>query len=274
MIYEGLSWHIAMASPFFDELRKQASSFLKEKIRSARLALTDVTPAQLLTEEATNGGPWASDAMTMNRISRAAFEVDDYWRIVDVLHRRLTKFERRKWREAYKAVIVLEHLLTHGPESASEEFQQDRDTMEEMSKFQYVDEKGFNWGLSVKNKTERVLKLLEKGPLLKQERARARQISRGIQGFGSFNLSSFSIQANQETSSTFDRINSTYEGNAQRKEEMNPESDIENKRLITDVELKNGDETEEGNEALMFEKEVHPFSRLEQESVSLLLMTQ
>lgn len=57
---------------------------------------------------------------------------------------------------------------------------------------------------------------------------------------------------------------------------------IENKRLRADVELKNGgNETEEGNEVLMFEKEVierlkedHPFTRLEQESVSLLWMTQ
>ncbi|CAA0827077.1 ENTH/VHS family protein [Striga hermonthica] len=44
----------------------------------------------------------------------------------------------------------------------------------------------FNWGLNVRKKCERVLKLLEKGPLLKEEREKARKISRGIQGFGSF----------------------------------------------------------------------------------------
>lgn len=37
----------AMGTPFFDELKKQASYFLKEKVRAARLALTDVTPAEL-----------------------------------------------------------------------------------------------------------------------------------------------------------------------------------------------------------------------------------
>jgi epsin len=36
------------SSPFsFHELRRQASSYLTDKIRSARLALTDVTPTQL-----------------------------------------------------------------------------------------------------------------------------------------------------------------------------------------------------------------------------------
>ena len=37
----------AMDAPFFHELRRQASSYLTGKIRSARLALTDVTPTQL-----------------------------------------------------------------------------------------------------------------------------------------------------------------------------------------------------------------------------------
>lgn len=36
-----------MVVPLFVELKKQASFFLREKIRIARLALTDVTPTQL-----------------------------------------------------------------------------------------------------------------------------------------------------------------------------------------------------------------------------------
>ncbi|RRT64003.1 hypothetical protein B296_00039149 [Ensete ventricosum] len=47
----------------------------------------------------------------------------------------------------------------------------------------------FDWGVAAREKTVRVLKLLEKGPHLKEERERARKISHGIQGFGSFNLS-------------------------------------------------------------------------------------
>ncbi|KAJ0458445.1 putative ENTH domain-containing protein [Helianthus annuus] len=68
-----------MGSPSFHELKKQASFFFKEKIKTARLALTDVTPAELLTEEATDEDAWPPDTRTMGLISRAAFEVDDYW---------------------------------------------------------------------------------------------------------------------------------------------------------------------------------------------------
>ncbi|KAJ6900371.1 Epsin domain [Populus alba x Populus x berolinensis] len=63
-----------MGSPLLHEFKRQASSFLKEKIKTARLALTDVTPTE--------------DRRTMGVISRAAFEVDDYWIIVDILHKR------------------------------------------------------------------------------------------------------------------------------------------------------------------------------------------
>lgn len=195
----------------FHEFRKQASFFFKEKIKTARLALTDVTPAELLTEEATNGNTWAPDTRTLGSISRAAFEVDDYWRIVAILHRRFSKFERRSWRVSYNSLAVLEHLLTHGPESVSKEFQIDKDVIGEMGSFQLIDEKGFNWGLAVRKKSDRILKLLEKASLLKEERDRARKLTRGIQGFGSFcQRSSAQGFLRESSQGTFDRCNSQF----------------------------------------------------------------
>ncbi|GJZ12683.1 ENTH/VHS-like protein [Tanacetum coccineum] len=140
-----------------------------------------------LVEEATNGNPWAPDARALKLISKAAFEIDDYWRIVNVLHNRLVRFDAHNWRIPYKAVVVLEHLLTHGPESVAEEFQTHKNVFQEMTNFQYIDEKGFNWGLNVRMKSERILKFLNEVNVLKEERAKARKLSRGIQGFGSFN---------------------------------------------------------------------------------------
>lgn len=56
------------------------------------------------------------------------------------------------------------------------------------------------------------MKLLEKGPLLKEERDRARKLSRGIQGFGSFTQRSSSSQKIlRETSvETYGRCNSQF----------------------------------------------------------------
>ncbi|KAF8397506.1 hypothetical protein HHK36_016423 [Tetracentron sinense] len=205
-----------MANPFYHEFKKQVSFFLKEKIKTARLALTDVTPAELLAEEATDGDLLVPETRTMGLISRAAFEVDDFWRIVEILHKRLLRFDRTNWRVSYKALILLEYLLTHGPRSVAEEFHEiDRNVIQKMRSFQYVDNEGsvhflllvtvlpsdlftrtefflcrFNWGHAVKKKSERIMNLLEDEQLLKEERDRARKVTRGIEGFGRLHSSS------------------------------------------------------------------------------------
>ncbi|XP_078445332.1 uncharacterized protein LOC144714457 [Wolffia australiana] len=173
-----------VVAPLLGELKKQASVFLRNKIRIARLALTDVTPIQLLTEEVTKGKPAPPDARTMAIISRAAFEIEDYWRIVDILHTRLGRSGSAQWREAYNSLILLEHLLTHGPASIAEEFQSDSTAIARLQSLKLIDERGFDWGMAAKNKSQRVLRLLQRGPLLREERDRARKLSRGIQGFG------------------------------------------------------------------------------------------
>ncbi|KAG9445134.1 hypothetical protein H6P81_016474 [Aristolochia fimbriata] len=256
------SYGTSATTPFFHEFKKQASFFLKEKIKSARLALTDVTPAELLTEEATNGNPWAPDTRTMGLISRAAFEIDDYERIVEILHKRLSKFDKKHWRECYKAVVLLEHLLTHGPESIAAEFQSDGDVIRQMGSFQYMDERGFNWGLTVRKKSERVLQLLEKSQLLKEERARARKLTRGIQGFGSFTHrpssssmnygSFFKDQSNGGVS--YGRSNSYYSEYHDR-EEVNMESQQSNQSDSNPTNYRDADQRNHRLTSLVSENE-------------------
>ncbi|KAI7732084.1 hypothetical protein M8C21_031363 [Ambrosia artemisiifolia] len=231
-----------IGSSSFHQFKKQASFFFKEKIKTARLALTDVTPAQLLVEESTNDNPWAPDARTLKMISKAAFEIDDYWRIVNVLHNRLGRFDAKNWRIPYKAVVVLEYLLTHGPESVAEEFQTHKDVIQEMTSFQYIDDKGFNWGLNVRTKSERILKFLNDSSMLKEERARARKLSRGIEGFGSFNhrnASETSVEQ-QLFVEKFKRSNSQFiEHQNLQKNQILPIIQDENFKSKNLVELKN-----------------------------------
>eukprot|EP00256_Glycine_max_P027346 XP_003552701.2 clathrin interactor 1 [Glycine max] len=204
---------VNMSSPLIHEIKGQAFRFLKEKIKTARLALTDVTPVQLMTEEATNENPWPPDTRSTSIIARAAFEVDEYERIIEILHHRLLKFDKGYWRASYKALILLEHLLTHGPKRVSEEFQCDIDVIEEIGQFQFIDEKGFNWGLRVRKLSERILKLLRNKDFFTEERARARNLSHAIKGFGSFNQRSSAIdeRLSDLPSKIYGRCNSYYD---------------------------------------------------------------
>jgi len=47
-----------------------------------------VSVSQRMTEEATNENPWPPDTRSTSVISRAAFEVDEYERIMEILHHR------------------------------------------------------------------------------------------------------------------------------------------------------------------------------------------
>ena len=65
-----------------------------------------------MTEEATNGDASPPNVKTMGLIAR-------------------------------QALLLLEHLLTHGPWSVAAEFQKDRDAIARMATFQHIDEKGY-----------------------------------------------------------------------------------------------------------------------------------
>ncbi|KAG8481023.1 hypothetical protein CXB51_025790 [Gossypium anomalum] len=95
-----------------------------------------------LAEEATNNDPWGPDARTMTKISEASFNMNDYWRIVYVLHKRLDHIDWRHWRQSYKTLTLLEFLLTHGPTTVAEEFLCDSEVIEELGTFTHVDENG------------------------------------------------------------------------------------------------------------------------------------
>ncbi|CAL1396315.1 unnamed protein product [Linum trigynum] len=180
-----------MGSLFLNQMKKQACSFLQEKYKTARLALTDITPIELLTEEATNNEPWGPDAKTMTQIAVASFGVDAYWRIIDILHKRLDTVDWKQWRQSYKTLVLLEFLMTHGPEELAYEFQNDIDIIEELGTFQFIDDKGFDWGANMHKRSESILSLLRGGgTALRAARLKALKISKEIQGFGSSTPSS------------------------------------------------------------------------------------
>ncbi|XP_010475675.1 PREDICTED: clathrin interactor 1-like [Camelina sativa] len=174
-----------MQNPVFHELKKQASFFIKEKIKTARLAVTDVTAEELLTEEITGSAHLLIDARSMAVITRASFEVDQFQRILRILRQRMVMFDRREWRGMYNTLSMLNHLLINGPLSVFNEFQHERVIIEDVIKIEWLDEKGFDCGVKVQNIAEKVLRLLEDDMFLKDERERTRKQSIGrITGFG------------------------------------------------------------------------------------------
>lgn len=55
---------------------------------------------------------------------------------------RLYNIDWKEWRQSYKTLILLEFLLTHGPEDFAEEFQGDSEVIQELGSFKYIDDRG------------------------------------------------------------------------------------------------------------------------------------
>ncbi|RDX74212.1 Epsin-2, partial [Mucuna pruriens] len=174
-----------MGTPFLNQIKRQTTTFLQEKYKSARMTFTDVTEAELLAEAATNKDDCSPDAKTMTKIAEASFDIDEYWRIVDILHKRLYNIDWEQWRQSYKALVLLEFLLTHGPQQFAQEFQCDAEIIEELGSFTHIDERGFNWGSRMQKLSDQILKLLQDGESLTEARLKALKITNEIQGFGS-----------------------------------------------------------------------------------------
>ncbi|KAJ0975095.1 hypothetical protein J5N97_017060 [Dioscorea zingiberensis] len=125
----------------------------------------------------------------------------------------------------------------------------------------------FNWGLTVRKKSERVLKLLEKGPLLKKGRDRAQKVTHGIQGFGSFNHRWSSTTSTCEDH--YARSNSHYEDFNVTEDNSNSLVELDahanNKYVNAVVESKPLLPGHEDEPKVEDQKEEHPFSSMEHE---------
>lgn len=61
---------------------------------------------------------------------------------LSLLSCRLALIGKKHWRQFLKTLTVVEFLLFHGPEQVAMEFSSDRDLIEDLTRFNYVSERG------------------------------------------------------------------------------------------------------------------------------------
>lgn len=132
----------------------------------------------------------------------------------------------------------------------------------------------FNWGLSVRKLSDTVLKLLEDTVFLKEERDRARNLTRGIQGFGSFSQqhSSFTDSSLKKLSlKTYERCNSHYNYHQSREDKL---LDL-NENFLTKKQLQIDDhDIISSKPEINLEIGDHPFCKNEHQTEDTLLSSE
>ncbi|XP_024386448.1 uncharacterized protein [Physcomitrium patens] len=176
---------ISRGSGHLENLKSRAFYLLKDSLKIARLALVDISTSELMTEDATNTDEWGPTTKQMAEISKVIFNSEDYLRVVQILHNRLALNPKKHWKQVHKTLILLEYLLGHGPEHLVMEFREEKDRLEELTRFVYVDWKGSDRSSALQTKAKHVLHLLTNEAAYREERIQAQKTSQGICGFGS-----------------------------------------------------------------------------------------
>lgn len=141
-----------------------------QKVKKYTLNLTDL---EMKVEEATNLETWGPHGSVMNEIADASFDPENYRQIMGVLARRLQEKEEN-WRMCYKALLLLEHLIKHGPGKIIGDVQSSAAVLERLSNFQYKDDNLRDHGVNVRHRAKEILELVDRPDRLKEERDKAK----------------------------------------------------------------------------------------------------
>lgn len=168
-----------------------------QKVKKYTLNLTDL---EIKVEEATNAETWGPHGSVMNEIADAAFDPENYRQIMGVLARRLQEKDEN-WRMCYKALLLLEHLIKHGPGKIVGDVQSSAGVLDRLQHFQYKDANLKDHGVNVRHRAKEILQLVNSPERLREERDKAKanrakyrgvsadQMRSGLSGGSSFGRS-------------------------------------------------------------------------------------
>eukprot|EP00963_Diacronema_lutheri_P005571 scaffold431_cov334-Pavlova_lutheri.AAC.86 len=203
------------------DYRDSALAYLKKVKTSVKQYALNLTDLEVKVEEATNNEPWGPHGKLMHEICGCAWrDNESYRQIMGVIARRLEDKEHN-WRHVYKSMLLLEHLIKNGPPKLIDELRANLDVLQRLKFFEYVDKKGKDHGLNVRNRAQLLVNLLQDDDAIRMERAKARANATKYGGVSSDQMrfegstSSFhdSFQASEsrlgayDTASSFDKAN-------------------------------------------------------------------
>ncbi|KAJ1024187.1 hypothetical protein NDA16_003026 [Ustilago loliicola] len=147
---------------------------VKSLYRQARNYALNVSEIEVKVDEATNDDPWGASSTLMQEIASATNNFQDFNEIMPTIYRRFMEKEAREWRQIYKALQLLEYLVKHGSERVVDDARSHLATIKILRNFHYIDEKGKDQGINVRNRAKELADLLGDVDRIRQERRKAR----------------------------------------------------------------------------------------------------
>ncbi|KAF8470914.1 hypothetical protein DFH94DRAFT_637373 [Russula ochroleuca] len=145
---------------------------IKSMYNQAKNVVFNVSEMEAKVREATNEDPWGASSTLMQEIAQGF--VQQFNEIMPCIYSQFMEKEARQWRQIYKALQLLEYLIKHGSERVVDDARSHVSTLKMLRSFHYIDEKGKDQGINVRNRSKELVELLADVDKIRQERKKAK----------------------------------------------------------------------------------------------------
>ncbi|KAG5350237.1 hypothetical protein C0989_012010 [Termitomyces sp. Mn162] len=158
---------------------------IKSAYNQAKNMVLNVTEMEAKVQEATNEDPWGASSTLMQEIAQGTFSFQHFNEIMPAIYSRFMDKEARQWRQIYKALQLLEYLIKHGSERVVDDARSHISTIKMLRNFHYIDDKGKDEGINVRNRSREIAELLSDVEKIRGERRKAKANKHKYTGGGS-----------------------------------------------------------------------------------------
>lgn len=156
------------------QLSKITMYDIKSAYNQAKNMVLNVSEMEAKVQEATNDDPWGASSTLMGEIAQGTFNFQQFNEIMPAIYSRFMDKEAREWRQIYKSLQLLEYIIKHGSERVVDDARSHLSTIKMLRNFHYIDEKGKDQGINVRNRAKEIAELLSDLDRVRQERRKAK----------------------------------------------------------------------------------------------------
>ncbi|KAI0320949.1 hypothetical protein OF83DRAFT_1162094 [Amylostereum chailletii] len=161
---------------------------IKSMYNQAKNVVLNVSEMEAKVREATNDDPWGASSTLMTEIAQG----QNFNEIMPCIYGQFMEKEAKQWRQIYKSLQLLEYLVKHGSERVVDDARSHISTLKMLRNFHYIDDKGKDQGINVRNRSRELVELLSDVEKIRLERRKAKANKNKYTGTGNdgFGLSS------------------------------------------------------------------------------------
>ncbi|KAH1105429.1 hypothetical protein J1N35_009197 [Gossypium stocksii] len=154
------------------DFMKAFDQTVREIKREVNLKVLKVPEIEQKVLDATDNEPWGPHGAALAEIAQATKKFSDCQMVMNVLWSRLGE-TGKDWRYVYKALSVIEYLISNGSERAVDDIIGRTFRIASLMSFEYVEPSGKDMGVNVRKKAETIVGLLHNKERIQEARNKA-----------------------------------------------------------------------------------------------------